>query len=159
MIHAAVLHGIGQTPRYEPFPAPVAGDGEAVLTATAAALKPSDRWMANGVHYAPTEFPRVMGLDRLGRLSDGTRVAFFTPLPPYGGAVFAALTRPELRLARAPSGSVTSRSGSWPVRSASTSTRCRWPRSSRPGRMGERPAHRLRSLIAAGSPTEPPHRR
>ena len=25
MIHAAVLHGIGQTPRYEPFPAPVAG--------------------------------------------------------------------------------------------------------------------------------------
>ena len=111
MIHAAVLHGIGQTPRYEPFPAPVAGDGEAVLTATAAALKPSDRWMANGVHYAPTEFPRVMGLDRLGRLSDGTRVAFFTPLPPYGGAVFAALTRPELRLARAPSGSVTSRVG------------------------------------------------
>jgi hypothetical protein len=24
-IHAAVLHGIGQTPRYEPFPAPAAG--------------------------------------------------------------------------------------------------------------------------------------
>jgi NADPH:quinone reductase-like Zn-dependent oxidoreductase len=42
-IQAAVLHGIGQTPRYEPFPAPVAGDGEAVVTVTAAALKPSDR--------------------------------------------------------------------------------------------------------------------
>jgi hypothetical protein len=59
MIHAAVLHGIGQPPRYEPFPAPVAaGDGDAVVTVTAAALKPSDRRMANGVHYAPTTFPR-----------------------------------------------------------------------------------------------------
>jgi hypothetical protein len=37
-IHAAVLHGIGQTPRYEPFPAPVAGDDEAVVTVTAAVL-------------------------------------------------------------------------------------------------------------------------
>lgn len=30
-------HGIGQVPRYEPFPAPVVADGEAVLTVTAAA--------------------------------------------------------------------------------------------------------------------------
>jgi len=85
MIHAAVLHGIGETPRYEPFPAPVAGDGEAVLTVTAAALKPSDRWMADGVHHVPTELPCVMGLDGVGRLPDGTRVAFFAPQPPYGG--------------------------------------------------------------------------
>jgi NADPH:quinone reductase-like Zn-dependent oxidoreductase len=56
-----------------------------VLTVTAAALKPSDRWMADGVRYAPTEFPRLMGLDGVGRLSDGTRVAFFAPQPPYGG--------------------------------------------------------------------------
>jgi NADPH:quinone reductase-like Zn-dependent oxidoreductase len=82
MIHAAVLHGIGQTPRYEPFPAPVAKDGEAVVTVTAAALKPSDRWMANGVHYAPTSFPQVVGLDGVGRLPDGTRVAFFAPSGP-----------------------------------------------------------------------------
>lgn len=80
-IHAAVLHGIGKTPRYELFPAPVAGDGEAVATVTAAALKPSDRLMANGVHYAPTTFPQVVGLDGVGRLPDGTRVAF---LPPSG---------------------------------------------------------------------------
>ena len=45
-MHAAVLHGIGETPRYEPFPVPVTGDGEAVVTVTAAALKPSDRLMA-----------------------------------------------------------------------------------------------------------------
>jgi hypothetical protein len=35
MMHAAVLHGLGQTPRYESFPAPLATDGEAVVTVTA----------------------------------------------------------------------------------------------------------------------------
>jgi NADPH:quinone reductase-like Zn-dependent oxidoreductase len=92
-IHAAVLHGIGQTPRYELFPAPVAGSDEAVVTVTAAALKPSDRWMANGVHYAPATFPQVVGLDGVGRLEDGTRVAFFMPQRPYGGMAEQALIR------------------------------------------------------------------
>ncbi len=93
LIHAAVLHGTGQTPRYEPFPAPVAGDGEAVVTVAAAALKPSDRLMANGVHYAPANFPQVAGLDGVGRLADGTRVAFFLPQQPYGGMAEQALVR------------------------------------------------------------------
>jgi NADPH:quinone reductase-like Zn-dependent oxidoreductase len=84
-VHAAVLHEIGQTPRYELFPAPVAGDDEAVVTVTAAALKPSDRLMANGVGYAPTTLPHVVGLDGVGRLQDGTRVAFMMPQRPYGG--------------------------------------------------------------------------
>jgi NADPH:quinone reductase-like Zn-dependent oxidoreductase len=92
-IHAAVLHGIGQAPRYEPFPAPVPGEGQAVVSVTAAALKPSDRLMANGVHYAPTRFPQIVGLDGVGRLSDGTRVAFFAPKPPYGGMAEQALVR------------------------------------------------------------------
>lgn len=92
-IHAAVLHGIGQAPRYERFPAPVPGEGQAVVSVTAAALKPSDRLMANGVHYAPTRFPQIVGLDGVGRLSDGTRVAFFAPQPPYGGMAEQALVR------------------------------------------------------------------
>jgi NADPH:quinone reductase-like Zn-dependent oxidoreductase len=92
-IHAAVLHGIGQTSRYELFPVPVAGDDEAVVTVTAAALKPSDRLMANGVHYAPIGFPRVVGLDGVGRLEDGTRVAFMIPQPPYGGMAEKTLVR------------------------------------------------------------------
>jgi NADPH:quinone reductase-like Zn-dependent oxidoreductase len=92
-MHAAVLHGIGQTPRYEPFPAPVAGDGEEVVAVAAAALKPSDRFMANGVHYAPAAFPQVVGLDGVGRLPDGTRVAFFIPQQPYGGMAEQALVR------------------------------------------------------------------
>jgi len=71
-MHAAVLHGIEQTPRYEQFPAPVAGDSEVVVTVAAAALKPSDRLMAKGVHYAPRTFPKIVGLDGVGRLPDGT---------------------------------------------------------------------------------------
>jgi NADPH:quinone reductase-like Zn-dependent oxidoreductase len=92
-IRAAVLHGTGQAPRYEAFPAPVAGDGEAVVTVAAAALKPSDRLMANGVHYAPARFPQVAGLDGVGRLADGTRVAFFIPQQPYGGMAEQTLVR------------------------------------------------------------------
>jgi NADPH:quinone reductase-like Zn-dependent oxidoreductase len=92
-MHAAVLHAIGETPRYEPFPVPVAGDGEAVVTVTAAALKPSDRLMANGAHYAPAAVPQVVGLDGVGRLADGSRVAFFIPQQPYGGMAEQTLVR------------------------------------------------------------------
>lgn len=92
-IQAAVLHEIGATPRYEPFPAPVAGDEEVVVAVTAAAPKPSDRLMAAGVHYAPTTFPQVVGLDGVGRLPDGTRVAFFLPQRPYGGMAERTLVR------------------------------------------------------------------
>jgi NADPH:quinone reductase-like Zn-dependent oxidoreductase len=97
-IHAAVLHGIGQTPRYETFPAPAAGDGAVVITVAAAALKPSDRWMAKGVHYAPTSFPIVVGLDGVGRLEDGTRVGFFGLQRPYGGMAEQTLVRDGLWL-------------------------------------------------------------
>jgi NADPH:quinone reductase-like Zn-dependent oxidoreductase len=64
-----------------------------VVTVAAAALKPSDRWMASGLHYAPTRFPQVVGLDGVGRLADGTRVAFFAPQRPYGGMAEQALVR------------------------------------------------------------------
>jgi NADPH2:quinone reductase len=92
-MRAAVLHAIGQAPRYEAFPAPVAGDGEAVVRVTAAALKVSDRWMASGIHYAPARFPQVVGLDGVGRLEDGTRVGFFISVPPYGGMAEQTLVR------------------------------------------------------------------
>ncbi|HEY7431353.1 MAG TPA: zinc-binding alcohol dehydrogenase family protein [Streptosporangiaceae bacterium] len=98
-MHAAVLHGTGRTPRYELFPAPVPGDGEAVVTVTAAALKPSDRLMAAGVHYAPETFPQVAGLDGVGRLADGSRVAFLPPQRPYGGMAEQALVRRGMWLA------------------------------------------------------------
>ena len=92
-MRAAVLHGTGQVPRYEVFSAPAAGEGEAVITVTAAALKPSDRLMANGVGYVPDSFPQVAGLDGVGELEDGTRVGFFLPQRPYGGMAERVLVR------------------------------------------------------------------
>ena len=85
-MHAAVLHGLTQTPRYERFPEPVAGADDVVVQVAAAALKPVDKWMASGEHYAHfREFPVVCGADGVGRLEDGSRVAFFATHRPYGG--------------------------------------------------------------------------
>jgi NADPH:quinone reductase-like Zn-dependent oxidoreductase len=96
-MHAAVLHGIGQVPRYEEFAVPVAGEGEALVTVAAAALKPFDLAWARGAHPAgPTAFPQIVGADGVGRLEDGTRVAFFGPRPPYGGMAEVALVREGL---------------------------------------------------------------
>lgn len=92
-MHAAVIDGAGRTPRYAEFPAPIAGDQQAVVRVTAAALKHSDRLMAAGAHYAATAFPQVAGLDGVGLLPDGTRVAFALPVRPYGGMAEQTLVR------------------------------------------------------------------
>jgi len=74
-MHAAVLHALGKPPRFEEFPDPTPGEGEVLINVSAAALKPVDKQMAAGTHYAsPREFPVVCGMDGVGRLGDGTRV-------------------------------------------------------------------------------------
>ena len=51
----------------------------------AASLKPIDRLMAGGAHYAsPRELPVVCGVDGVGVLDDGTRVFFGGARRPYG---------------------------------------------------------------------------
>ncbi|HXW17101.1 MAG TPA: hypothetical protein VEJ39_02280, partial [Candidatus Acidoferrales bacterium] len=61
---AAVLHALGQTPRFEDFREPTAGEGEALVHVHAAALKPVDKQLASGSHFAsPREFPTVSGID------------------------------------------------------------------------------------------------
>jgi NADPH:quinone reductase-like Zn-dependent oxidoreductase len=83
---AAVLHTLGGIPGYEQFPAPAACDGEVLVRVTAAALKPVDRLMASGGHYASYgQLPAVCGSDGAGRLEDGSRVFFFNTRRPYGG--------------------------------------------------------------------------
>jgi len=99
-MHAAVLHTLGQLPRYEEFPEPVPGDGEVVVEVSAASLKPVDKQMASGSHYAsPRKLPSICGTDGVGRLSDGQRVLFGGARPPYGtmaerAAVRSAFTFP-----------------------------------------------------------------
>ena len=82
---AAVLHTFGKPPRFEQFPEPNAVEGEMLVHVRAAALKPADKQLASGTHYAsPRELPLVCGVDGVGCLDDGTRVFFGGPRPPHG---------------------------------------------------------------------------
>jgi NADPH:quinone reductase-like Zn-dependent oxidoreductase len=82
---AAVLHKLGNPPRYEEFPEPAAGSGEAIVRVLAASLKPIDKQLAAGTHYAsPRELPVVCGADGVGQLLDGARIFFGGPRRPYG---------------------------------------------------------------------------
>jgi NADPH2:quinone reductase len=93
-MYAAVLHALGETPRYEQFAEPVAGDGEAIVQVRAAALKPVDRQMATGSHYASfRDFPVVCGLDGVGSLEDGARVYFAGPRRPFGAMAERTVVR------------------------------------------------------------------
>lgn len=90
-MHAAVLHTIGTVPRYEEFPEPIIGDKdgdksrEVIVHVHAASLKPIDKQLASGSHYASGgELPRVCGSDGVGHLDDGQRVFFGGPKPPHG---------------------------------------------------------------------------
>ncbi len=91
---AAVLHALGQPPRYEQFPEPVAGDGEVIVQVHAASLKPIDKQLASGSHYAsPRELPVVCGSDGVGHLSDGQRVFFGGTRFPYGSMAQRTVVR------------------------------------------------------------------
>jgi NADPH:quinone reductase-like Zn-dependent oxidoreductase len=84
-MEAAVLRELGKAPRCERFPDPTAGEGEVLVEVHAAALKPIDRQLASGSHYAaPHRLPVVCGTDGIGHLSDGRRVFFGGCRPPYG---------------------------------------------------------------------------
>jgi len=84
-MNAAVLHTLNQPPQFAQFPEPVAEENEVIVHVRAAALKPIDKQMASGSHYAAySKLPVVCGMDGVGRLDDGTRVFFAGPRAPYG---------------------------------------------------------------------------
>lgn len=82
---AAVLSLLDQSPRCEEFQDPAASEGEVFVRVRAAALKPIDRQLASGAHYASQRnLPMVCGTDGVGTFDDGRRVFFAAPRPPYG---------------------------------------------------------------------------
>lgn len=84
-MNAAVVHKLGKSPRCEQFPEPVAGDNEVIVDVHAAALKPVDKQLVSGAHYASArDVPFVCGTDGVGHLADGRRVFFGGCRPPYG---------------------------------------------------------------------------
>ena len=92
-MNAAVLHTLGTPPRCEQFPDPVAGDGEVIVHVHAASLKPVDKQLASGSHYASARrLPVVCGTDGVGHLSDGQRVFFGGSRAPYGAMAQSTVT-------------------------------------------------------------------
>jgi NADPH:quinone reductase-like Zn-dependent oxidoreductase len=84
-MNAAVVHKLGNPPRCDQFQEPVAGEDEVVVHVIAASLKPVDKQLASGSHYAsPRRVPFICGTDGVGRLGEGQRVFFGGCRPPYG---------------------------------------------------------------------------
>jgi len=84
-MQAAVVNVLGQPPRYQSFPDPVAGEGEVGIRVRAAGLHPVVRAIASGSHYlAAGEVPAVPGIDGVGTLPDGSRVYFGFVRKPWG---------------------------------------------------------------------------
>jgi NADPH:quinone reductase-like Zn-dependent oxidoreductase len=85
-MNAAVLHAFDKPPCFEQFSEPTPEDkSEVIVHVKAAALKPVDKQIAAGSHYAsPAKLPVVCGLDGVGRLEDGARVYFAGSRQPYG---------------------------------------------------------------------------
>lgn len=93
-MHAAVLHTLGKAPRFENFAEPEPGDGEVLVHVRAASLKPVDKQLAGGKHFAsPREFPAVSGTDGVGVLEDGTRVFFGGARRPFGAMAERTVVR------------------------------------------------------------------
>jgi NADPH2:quinone reductase len=84
-MQAAVVSILGEAPKYQTFPDPVAGDGEVAIQVRAAGLHPIVKGLASGSHYAAgTEVPLVPGIDGVGVLEDGSRVYFLFVRKPWG---------------------------------------------------------------------------
>jgi len=82
---AAIVRAFGRPPSYGDFEEPTAKSGETVVSVKAAAVTPLVISRASGTHYsADTAVPFVPGVDGVGRTSDGRRVYFSFPRPPFG---------------------------------------------------------------------------
>jgi NADPH2:quinone reductase len=93
---AAVLHTLGKPPHFEQFSEPIAKENEVIVHVRTAALKPIDKQMANGSHYAAfRELPVVCGIDGVGCLDDGKRVFFAGPRLPYGSMAERTVVSPS----------------------------------------------------------------
>jgi NADPH:quinone reductase-like Zn-dependent oxidoreductase len=85
---AAVIHKLGDVPRYEDFADLLPAPGDVLVRVKAAPLENFDKMTAKGEHYSSThlfpKFPAIVGHSGVGELEDGTLVAFGGVQPPYG---------------------------------------------------------------------------
>ncbi|MGF0310401.1 quinone oxidoreductase family protein [Rhodococcus sp. IEGM1428] len=100
---AAVLTEFG-VPRYADHAEPPPAEGMEVIDVAAATLNAVDVVIASGTHYlSPKSLPTVSGIEGAGTTSDGRRVYFSPPVPPYGSMAQRALV-PTTSLIELPGG-------------------------------------------------------
>jgi NADPH:quinone reductase-like Zn-dependent oxidoreductase len=84
-MQAAVVNVLGEAPKYQLFPDPVAEEGEVLIRVRAAGLHPIVKALASGSHYASANrIPAVPGVDGVSVLEDGGRVYFLFVRKPWG---------------------------------------------------------------------------
>jgi len=82
---AAVVHTLGQPPRYQDFAEPTPNDTEILIQVHAAGLHPIVKARASGAHYSSKgEVPVLAGIDGVGTRPDGARVYFGGARAPWG---------------------------------------------------------------------------
>lgn len=101
---AAVVHTLGQAPRYEDFEEPRVGPGESLIRVSAAATSQLVRSRATGSHYSANEAPPfIVGVDGIGETPDRKRVYFTFPRPPFG-SMAERVSVPDRQIAPVPEG-------------------------------------------------------
>lgn len=84
-MRAVVVRQLGEVPRFTQFHDPDPRDGEVLVRACAAAIRPADLSIARGHHAClPMELPYVCGRDGVGYQADGQRVYFRAGRSPFG---------------------------------------------------------------------------
>lgn len=84
-MNAAIIHTLGQPPRYGEFKDPTPTEGEKLIHVRAAGLHQLVKGIAAGRHYSGTpDLPFIPGVDCTGTLDDGSRVYCGFPRRPFG---------------------------------------------------------------------------
>lgn len=82
---AALVHKLGEAPRYVDHAEPAGGPDQVIAAVAAASLKNIDRSLLSGKHYGSSQLtlPAVAGIDGVAHLPDGRRV--YAGATPPGG--------------------------------------------------------------------------
>ncbi|MFJ2822351.1 zinc-binding alcohol dehydrogenase family protein [Streptomyces toxytricini] len=103
-MYAAVVHALGEPPRYATVPEPAPAAGEVVVEVLAAALYPLVRSFASGGHYTgAAALPLVPGFDAVARTAGGELV-YVPGLEPPHGTMAERIAVPATALMQLPDG-------------------------------------------------------
>ena len=84
---AAVIHRLGDTPKYEDFPDPIPAEDQLLVNVIASALENVDRAQVSGRHFSSKatypKFPAIIGSDGVGVI-EGKTMVFGGCVSPYG---------------------------------------------------------------------------